>query len=169
MPRRKNKKTKSPTLPLDQEAIKWRQRLSAVFDYEYYYNDFDFCPRFANFFKVYIMLYLARIHHGARFLRTLEGRQLFYTFRNKFSLFSTKREFIRENSCSCVRNMHIPLEMRFFSKCKGRKKDDKQLDQLLAFSRRLKGPHILDLSVFIHLCRYVHLGNDLALYIFDFM
>lgn len=168
MPRRKKKETNSPNLPLDKEAIKWRQRLSAVVDYEIFYD--NSCTRFANFFKIYIMLSLARIHHGARFLRTLEGRQLFYTFRNKVCFFCTKREFLRENSCSCVRNMRIPLEMKFFSKCAQRKKDDEQrLDQLLTFSTKLKGPHIMDLGVFIHLSRYVHLGNDLALYIFDFM
>lgn len=163
--RRKQEKTRAP---LEKEAIQWRELLTAVDNYEYYYNYFDFCLRFANFFKVHIMLSFARVHHGARFVRSLEGRQLFYTFKNKFCFFCTQSHFLRENSCSCFRKMRIPREMKFFSKCE-RRNDEQQLDQLLTVSRRFRGPHILDLGVFIHLSRYVHLGNDLALYIFDFM
>ena len=138
---------------------------------EFYDNCYSYCPRLANFTKVYVVLTLARVHHGARFLCTLPGRNLFYTFRSRVAYFYDKREQLRVSSCDCSLGMKLPQALKFMARCpkRGRENDDKQLDLLKPEVRNMRGPHALDLVIFMHLSRSVNLGNDLALCIFDFV
>lgn len=151
---------------LEDTTSKWRNILSAVELYDYIHLS---CPRLANFTKIYVMLKIARLHHGARFLNTPSGRRLFYTFRNRVAFFNEKRETLRTSPCHCNRGIKIPRAMKFMQRCPKRKTDEKQLDQLSVEVRRMRGPHALDLVVFMHLSRGVNLGDDLALLIFDFV
>lgn len=160
MPRRT--KVKAPP-SLEETTSKWRNILSAVELYDFFQNS---CPRLANFTKVYVMLKIARLYHGARFLGTPSGRKLFYTFRTRVAFFNDKREDLRMSPCHCTCGMYVPRPMKFMPRCPKRKTDDKQIDQLSIEVRRMRGPHALDLFAFMHLSQ--HLGNDLALLIFDF-
>lgn len=140
--------------------------MSAVELYEYS-RDFDFCPRLANFTKVYVLLKIACVHHGARFLATLPGRTLFYTFRYRLAFFNERRAALEASKCHCMRRMEIPPAIKFMARCPRRKTDDAQLDLLSTEVRKMRGPHVLDLFAFMHLSK--NLGNDLALLIFDFV
>lgn len=132
--------------------------------YDYFHNS---CPRLANFTKVYVILKIARVYHGARFLMTPSGRSLFYTFCHRVAFFNEKQEDLRTSPCHCNRGMYVPREMKFMTRCAKRKTDDAQLDLLSTEARKMRGPHILDLVAFMHLSK--NLGNDLALLIFDFV
>lgn len=162
MPRRKK-------LDLDAIACKMRSLLNAAESFKTLQYS-HFCRRLVNFFKVYVLLTFARQHHGGRFFGTLAWREVFYQYRVRLASFVAQRAAIEASECLCFRRVKVPREMKFMKQCSKRRAwDSKQLDQLEAGLATMRGPHALDLGVFMHLSRRANLGNDLALLVFDFM
>lgn len=147
-------------------ALMWRSMLDVS---EFYERNYLHCPRLANFFKVYILIRFARLHNGSRFHATLEWRKLFYTCRERMIFFYKNRAKIHTSPCHCSVVMKIPCGMSMMVKCRERKNEADQLDELGKELKKMRGPHVLDLLLFMHLSLRAKLGNDLALLIFDFV
>lgn len=149
-------------------ALLWRTMLDAV---EAYQRQWNFCPRVSNFFKVYVLTTFAQTNKASRFYRTLEWRRVFYTCRERIAFFYKNRAKLETIKCQCANSLwKIPRAVaKHVVPCNQRHNEVEQIEELGRACKRLRGPHSMDLFVFMHLSRRARLGNDLALFIFDFL
>lgn len=149
-------------------ALSWRRMLNVVESYE---RQWGRCPRLSNFYKVHVLVECCRDNRMLRFWNTATWRKLFYVIRDRVSMFYNNRIKLLTISCTCRERLMppVPRSMHPMVQCNQRRDEPQRLDALKQAWRRMRGPHCMDLFIFIHLSRRANLGNDLALYIFDFI
>ena len=153
-------------------ATQWSHLMSVISSHE---RDFYCCLRMINFCKVDVLLKASTQSNKLRFFNTKMWHQTFYIIRERLRYFWVRRETLLTIPCECPATDFVP---RAFCRALQNNRinlrpcgeDERQkIEQLEASVKKMRGPHCWELEVFMWLSYRARLGNDLALYMFDFV